>query len=141
MKFRIADAVAHSADYVSHRFGVLLRIDNAAVGEIEAMYGKTLDAFNQDSPNAAKISGNLVFWIRKLKPISHSTKSRSYYAFVNEYAAIIAGVAILNIHTHKLTGKYIAIPTRELEDFAISLRYHSHSPHGLTLAFELFMAR
>ena len=128
-----------AAEHVSRRFGVLLRIDNAAVGEIEAMYGKTLDAFNQDAPNAAKIAGNLVFWMRKLKPISHSTKSRSYYAFVNEYAAIIAGVAILNIHAKKQTGRYLAIPRRELEDFASSLRYHSHSPHGLTMAFELLL--
>lgn len=47
MKFRIDDAVSHAAEYVSRRFNVLLRIDNTAVGEIEAMYGKTLNAFNQ----------------------------------------------------------------------------------------------
>lgn len=124
-----------AANLVSKQFDVDLNVDLRVISEIKVHTERSLTAFNQDAPNAAKQAGNLVFWIRKLKPVSNDN---GYFGLANEYIALLCGIAVLNASLQK-TGKKIVLGKRPLTDFAHTLRFHSHSPNGLTLSFELFL--
>ncbi|MFA7242375.1 MAG: hypothetical protein WC091_19860, partial [Sulfuricellaceae bacterium] len=74
--------------------GLKLIIDRVAVDELEEMAKKTLASFNQDKPSAAKTAGNVVFWIKKLKPVSRAPDSPNDYRLVNELLAIILETSV-----------------------------------------------
>lgn len=63
------------SEWCEEKFDILLVIDNDIIKEIEAMVDITLDNFEMDNPNVAKVSSSVAFWIRKLKPIYFDEKS------------------------------------------------------------------
>lgn len=136
-KFDLQLFIERAATIVSNRFDIDLAVDKRIVSEIEAFFDKSLESFNQNDPNAAKIAGTLVFWIRKLKPVAHT--GSGYFPSANEYIAILCGVSIINAHWAMKRQKMI-VPEVPLRDFSKTLRFHSHSPHGLALMFEMFMS-
>ncbi len=79
------------AAIVEKRLGVLLVIDRVTIDEIDEMSEKTLSGFNQNKPSVAKVAGNLVFWIKKLKPISRAGDSENDYRLINELVAVLVG--------------------------------------------------
>lgn len=135
-KFDFQKTIDRAAQIVSDRFDVDLAVDARIVSEIEAFCEKSLASFNQDDPSAAKIAGSMVFWIRKLKPAAHT--GSGYFPSANEYIAILCGVALVNSHWRE-KKMHMQIRKEALIDFSRTLRFHSHSPHGLALMFEMFM--
>lgn len=126
------------AELVEKSLGVLLHIDRVAIDEIDEMSEKTLVGFNQNKPSVAKVAGNVVFWIKKLKPVSRQPDSDNDYRLINELVAILVGVGICNLH-YSGTANALHMPPQTLNDLAASLRYHSYSPNSVAMIFESLM--
>lgn len=131
-----ATFIERAAQIVSKQFNVDLVVDHRIISEIKAHTAKSLDSFNQGAPNAAKQAANLAFWIRKLKP---AFCERGYFSLANEYISLLCGIAAINAALKK-DRKSVIVGQRPLTDFAHTLRFHSHSPHGLALSFDLFLS-
>lgn len=126
------------AGIVEKVLDVELNIDRVTIDEIDEMAEKTLAGFNQDKPSVAKVAGNLVFWIKKLKPLNRHPDSDNDYRLANELVAILVGVGICNVHFGG-TPNEVKMTARTLNDFAASLRYHSYSPNSVAMIFESLM--
>lgn len=82
--------------------------------------------------NAEKLAGFFCFWICKLKPFHAQQKTR-----INEAIGLLVGSAII----YKRCGIVIQFPNGELLDAINTLRYHTSSPHMLTLLFQSWKER
>lgn len=97
----------------------------------------TLSALNMSTmPNVAKVAGHVVFWIRKLKPVSHSAGSVNKLLTINEVIGILVGVSICQHYFDDHSKAQIRFSDRIMKDWASSLRNHSHSPHSCAISFE-----
>lgn len=119
-------------------FDTKLYIDRVTIDELDEKATQTLQSFNQDTPSYAKRAGNVVFWIKKLKPLSRAVGGKNDCRFINELLAVLVGVGICN-HKFNGTNEKMKIPSSMLQDLASSLRYHSHSPNSVALIFESLM--
>jgi hypothetical protein len=118
------------------RFGISLVVDGDIVKEAETQVLSSLRGIGLASPNLAKIASAFAFWIRKLKPISHSPDSKNKYLAINEYVALMVG---LSICTRRSKSPSIRISQRILVDWVNSFRVNSHSPSSSMLIFEVWM--
>jgi len=64
---------------------------------------------------------------------------KGYFSLANKYIALLCGIAALNAALKK-DHKKVEVGKRTLTDLAHTLRFHSHSPHGLALSFDLFLS-
>jgi hypothetical protein len=126
------------AAIIEKRLCVLLVIDRVAIDEIDEMSEKTLSSFNQTKPSVAKVAGNVVFWIKKLKPISRAADSENDYRLINELVAVLVGVGICNSQ-YGGTAHAVNMTAQTLNDLVASLRYHSYSPNSVAMIFESLM--
>nr|CRH06591.1 Protein of unknown function [Candidatus Magnetococcus massalia] len=128
------------ANSLGEKYDLHLDIDVQVVEEIEAHVGRTMTEYGLN-PNIAKLAGHATFWIRKLKPISHRDTSPSRNLAINEEVSVIVGLALCR----RFGPRSFSIEPKVLYDWVVSLRAHSHSPHGSTLVFEMltrgFVAR
>jgi hypothetical protein len=131
-------AVLNSAAALCERvYAIQLDIDRDIVREITLRANDTLDALNMSSmPNVAKIAGHVAFWIRKLKPITHSQDSQNKLLTINEVIGILVGIGICQRYFDSQVRRPFKLPHRVMKDWAVSLRNHSHSPHSCAIAFE-----
>jgi hypothetical protein len=123
------------AGVIEEKLDVRLVIDRRITDELGEMAKKTLVTFNQTKPSAAKIAGNVVFWMRKLKPIHIAQDSHNAYLLVNELLAVLVGIGICNLPTVMPPTK-VTMSKAMRNDLITSLRYHSHSPNSLAMFFE-----
>ena len=118
-------------------YGVSLDIDRDIVREISIKANDTLAALNMNTmPNVAKVAGHVAFWVRKLKPVSHSANSKNKLLTINEVIGILVGVGICSRYFDDHSKPLIRLPDRIMKDWASSLRNHSHSPHSCAISFE-----
>lgn len=130
-----ADTVA----LLEKRFGLRLLIDSDIVAEIEHEYTTSLKGLSMSTtPNIAKHAGHITFWIRKLKPVSHSDKTAHKLLVVNELLAILVGASICAQYFDDTSSPNgFRFPVRILFDWTGSLRNNSYSPHSCAIAFEM----
>ena len=120
------------------RFELDLLIDSDVVAEIGDQLDRTLQALPLATrPNIAKVAGHVAFWIRKLKPISHSANTQKKLLVINELVAILVGAGICARYFDDTSSEHIVLPPRILFDWASSFRLNSHSPHSCAIAFEM----
>jgi hypothetical protein len=125
------------ADLCEREYDVKLEIDRDVVREIGVQTEITLEALKMDTmPNVAKVAGHVAFWIRKLKPIIHASDSPHKLLTINEVVGILVGVGICRHYFDDHSRVPFNISKRVMQDWALSLRKHSHSPHSCAIAFE-----
>lgn len=125
----------HEAEIIEDTLQLKLVVNQPVVDELEEMAMKTLATFNQTKPSAAKIAGNVVFWIKKLKPVHTAQNSPNEFLLVNELLAVMVGIGICNLPTI-LPPTSVTMSEPTMNDLIASLRYHSHSPNSLAMFFE-----
>lgn len=123
---------------VEREFNVKLKVDTDALMELGAIAAKTTGRYEIAHPNPAKVAGHVVFWFRRIKPLSYADDTPAKCFAVNELAALWLGLAICNTHRGDESKAVLRLPPRIAKDWMASLRYNSHSPHALAMAFELF---
>jgi hypothetical protein len=115
-------------------------IQKSVVEEVGWRIERNVKRDGIDQGNAAKIAGVTAFWIRKLKPL-YVEPSAGFppktYNFINELVSLQVGVAICNRYFSDAGLRGVRVNWRALKDWLISLRYHSHSPHGSIISFEM----
>ena len=124
-------------EFAEDKFEIELFIDKNIVEEIEIMVEETLNSFNLDNPNVAKIASVLAFWIRKLKPISHKSTSKNKFLAINELVGLLVGLSICRKYFDDYSQEKFRISSRVLTDWVNSFRRNSHSPHSSVISFEL----
>lgn len=118
-------------------YAVHLDIDKDVLKEIGVQTEESLLALNMTSlPNVAKVAGHAAFWIRKLKPITHAPESQHRLLTINECIAVIVGIGICRNYLDDHSKYHFNLPVRVMEDWIMSLRKHSHSPHSCAITFE-----
>lgn len=126
-----------AANLCEKEFDVSIEIDRDIVREITTYASNTLSSLNMATmPNIAKVAGHFAFWIRKLKPIRHSVHSKNKLLTINEVIGITVGVAICQRYFDDTTKQSFRLPRRIMMDWAMSMRFHSHSPHSCAITFE-----
>jgi hypothetical protein len=123
---------------IEHEYNVKLKVDIDALMELGAIAAKTIGGYDIRHPNPAKVAGHIVFWFRRIKPLSFSDDTPAKCFAVNEMTALWLGLAICNTHRGNESKEVLRLPPRIAKDWIFSLRYNSHSPHALATAFELF---
>lgn len=128
-------------EHAEKEMGLALVVDADVVEEVAHCANKTVESFNKDHPNLAKIAGSVVFWIRRLKPVTHDPASRQKYLAINEWIALRVGIAICGLYSDD-SAKFdcVRISERVFTDWATSLRKNAHSPHGIVMAFEVMVS-
>jgi hypothetical protein len=127
--------------HLEQRFELDLEIDTDELAELERFASSSLGSYQLENPNAAKVAGHVCFWFRRVKPIRHAATSRNKYLAVNEEAALWIGLAICDQYYDDKRAESFKIEPRILKDWVASLRYNSHSPHALAIAFEILTGR
>lgn len=130
----------YAAAILEKNYSINLDIDIDIVREIKVNIEKSLSALEMDGsvPNVAKVAGHVVYWIRKLKPITHAQDSSHKLLTANESAAIVVGMSICRQY---ITSSFnFNPPKRVMFDWAVSLRKHNHSPHSCAITFELLVS-
>lgn len=127
--------------YVENREGVGLDIDTDLLAELEIYANKSLRGYNIENPNAAKVAGHVCFWVRRVKPVLHKPDTIRKFLAVNEEVALLVGLAICQNYFDDARAESFKISPKILKDWVSSLRYNSHSPHALAIAFELITGR
>lgn len=142
------DLIFRACDTAETLFEIALEIDTDIVQELSEEIKRTIEQIGLNRPNVAKIAGHIVFWIRKLKPIHHSAQSENKYLAINEWVAVVVGIAVCRIYfddnciDQDNATKTVKTHSRLFNDFVGSLRVHSHSPSSSTITFEsLFTER
>ncbi len=126
------------AEALEKRFGLAIVIDSDIVEEIKCQLNRTLEKLSLDTkPNVAKVAGHVAFWIRKLKPISHSADTPHKLLLINELVAILVGSSICCRYFDDSSSVAVKLPVRILFDWASSFNLNSHSPHSCSIAFEM----
>lgn len=128
-------------DTVEEFYEVKLQVDTDELAELERFSEESLKSYKLGSPNAAKIAGHLCFWLRRFKPIRHAPDSRNKLLAANEMVALWLGLAICDQYYDDARCRSFSIDQRILKDWVASLRYNSHSPHALAIAFEILTGR
>ncbi|HYD63925.1 hypothetical protein [Azospirillum sp.] len=128
-------------DAIEAVYGVELEVDTDELAELERFADESLRSYRLTNPNAAKVAGHLCFWLRRLKPIRHAATSNAKLLAVNEVAALWLGLAICDQYFDNASAQSFKIDPRILKDWVASLRYNSHSPHALAIAFEILTGR
>jgi hypothetical protein len=125
-----------AADSAEEKFGLSVYIESAVIEEIGQQVEKTLRNYSQ--PNSAKIAGAVAFWVRKLKPLTIAPNSTYAFSAINEYISVVIGLGICGQYfdDSKKPGD-IPVNPRVMKDLIYSFRYHSHSPHGSMMIFEV----
>ena len=123
------------ATWIEEKFNLDLQIDATILNELATgIEGAVTKVYDIEAPNTAKLAGVIVFWIRRLKPVSHAPTSPMKYLYVNELLAYIIGFSICKKYYQ--VNAYQGLHTRLRHDFIHSLRYHSHSPSSVAILFE-----
>lgn len=78
-----------------------------------------------------------MFWFRRLRPVTHRPESQNKLLVANETAALFLGLAICNQYSGDNSKEVFHLPARVMKDWVASLRYNSHSPHAIAIAFEI----
>lgn len=125
------------SEWCEDKFEISIVIDKDIIAEIEAMVDITLDNFEMDNPNVAKVSSSVAFWIRKLKPIYFDEKTENKFLAINELVGLLVGLSITRRYLDDHSKEKFSIPSRILTDWTSSFRVNSHSPHSSAIAFEL----
>ena len=126
---------------IEQRFQLELEVDTDELAELDRFAAKSLQSYDLDNPNAAKVAGHVCFWFRRVKPIRHAATSQNKYLSANEEAALWLGLAICDQYCDDRRAETFKIEPRILKDWVASLRYNSHSPHALAIAFEILTGR
>jgi hypothetical protein len=122
---------------IESTYDVKLKIDSDSLKELDAVATKTIGTYDIRHPNPAKVAGHVVFWFRRVKPLSYADDTPAKCFAVNEMAALWLGLAICDQHHGDESRIAMSLPARVAKDWISSLRYNSHSPHALATAFEV----
>jgi hypothetical protein len=131
------------ANYNEKKLGISLMIDKEIMQEVKTMAQRSLNSFNQEKPNIAKIASVISFWIRKLKPISckidYNKKQNIQHKVlhINEIIGLMVGLSICAKYIDNFNKENVKLSSRIFNDWVSSLRINSHSPHSTAIAFEL----
>lgn len=128
-----------SAREIETKLKLNLVLESFVLEEIKDRVAISLKSLDMSRPNVAKIAGTVAFWIRKLKPLSHSEEfpnGNKFYA-VNELLGLRVGLYICANYYDDYSTYGFKLSRRLFLDWVHSLRYHSHSPHSSLTAFEL----
>jgi len=128
-------------EFAEDRFDVELVIDKDIVQEVEIMTKDTINSFNLEYPNVAKVASVIAFWIRKLKPIYHMETSKNKFLAINELIGLLVGLSICRNYFDDLSKDNFRISSRVLSDWVNSFRKNSHSPHSSVISFELLTTK
>jgi len=118
-------------------FDLKIGIEYDIINEIQARFQESFDRIDGPIPNAAKIAGIVAFWIRKLKPLSIHPDSDFSFLPLNEYVALLVGLAICARYFDDDRKERLRLNPRILRDWVFSFRYNSHSPHSALISFEM----
>lgn len=122
------------------KYNMTIVVDERIALETGRLVNDHINGIGLIQPNAAKIAGQVAFWLRKLKPLYPSESSQSFLLTLNELAALYVGLAICNRYRDDSSKDHVVrTPPRIMRDWVNSFRYHSHSPHSSMISFELFM--
>ena len=127
--------------FAEEKFGIELIVDKNIIEEIEIMVEDTLDSFYLDNPNVAKTASIIAFWIRKLKPIFHSSNSKNKFLAINELVGLLVGLSICRNYFDDFSKEKFRISSRVFSDWVNSFRKNSHSPHSSVISFELLTTK
>jgi len=127
--------------FAEEKFGIKLIVDKNIIEEIEIMVEDTLDSFYLDNPNVAKTASIIAFWIRKLKPIFHSSNSKNKFLAINELVGLLVGLSICRNYFDDFSKEKFKISSRVFSDWVNSFRRNSHSPHSSVISFELLTTK
>ncbi|RJF81880.1 hypothetical protein D3877_17435 [Azospirillum cavernae] len=125
---------------IEERFDVLLDIDGEALDELDEIAKRTIGSYELAHPNPAKVAGHVVFWFRRLRPVTHRPESQNKLLVANETAALYLGLSICDLYRGEGSKETFHLPARVMKDWIASLRYNSHSPHAIAIAFEILTA-
>jgi hypothetical protein len=126
--------------YNEKKLDTSLTIDKEIVQEIQIMAQKSLDSFNQDEPNIAKVASAVSFWIRKLKPIGYDNINiKNKVLHINELIGLMVGLSVCAGYIKNFKYSKVKLSSRVFNDWVSSLRINSHSPHSSAIAFELLI--
>jgi len=118
-------------------YNLKIGIEHAIITEIQVRLQESLDRIDGSTPNAAKNAGLVAFWIRKLKPLSIHPDSEFSFLPLNEYIALLVGLAICAKYFDDSKKETFQLNPRILRDWIFSFRYNSHSPHSSLISFEM----
>lgn len=125
----------------------LLKVDcRVDVHTLREALSKARDTIKHEpqvkGPDEIKQAAHKAFWVRKLKPFSAEFVENKPpadgkgemigYMYLNELAALLFGMSILEMYGHK--------PIIHLElchDFVTSMRYSSYSPSSMRTIFQV----
>jgi hypothetical protein len=133
--------LAPVCDAIEKQYEVELEVDTDELAELARFADESLKSYQLQSPNAAKVAGHICFWLRRFKPISHAATSKSKLLAVNETVALWLGLSICDQYYDDVRAEAFKVSPRILKDWVASLRYNSHSPHALAIAFEILTGR
>lgn len=132
--------LCREAAVIEKKANICIDIDEAIVLEVDRLVREHLLATGLQHPNVAKVAGQVMFWVGKLKPLRLSADSPNSLLTLNELAGLRIGLAICNAYRDDSSkGRHITLPPRIGRDWVSSLRYDYHSPHSSMLSFELLM--
>lgn len=135
--FNWDSVLIEAASMCERAYEIKLEIDRDVIREINMKANDTLEALNMSTlPNVAKVAGHVAFWIRKLKPVSHSLNNDNKLLTINEVIGILVGVGICRFYFADHSREHFVLSHRIVMDWATSLRNHSHSPHSCAISFE-----
>lgn len=120
---------------------ISLEVDPDIVGDIEARAAESLNQYRISRPNAAKVAGHVCYWLCRLKPVRNVTGAPSRFLAINEEVALYVGLAICDEYFDDVRAESVSIDPSILKDWVTSLRYNTHSPYALAIAFELLTGR
>jgi len=134
---RWEDILFELAVKMERDFCLVIGIEYDIIEEIKGRFQESFDRLDGVAPNAAKCAGLVAFWIRKLKPLSIHPTSEFSFLPLNEYVALLVGLAICARYFDNSDKASIRLNPRILRDWIFSFRYNSHSPHSSLISFEL----